>query len=152
MGCRFLLQCMKVKSESEVAQLCPTQRPHGLQPTRLLPALLIPFLCPHVIFKLVLAFQPPFSGLQDSIFHLSLCPLNHRHAFSLQPLLASRLYFLLPWACHSASLADLAALPGVLLTACLSHWAVDTPSMLGPSNPLFSFIPQPINKHALSFY
>ena len=35
-GCHFLLQCMKVKSESEVAQLCPTQRPHGLQPTRLL--------------------------------------------------------------------------------------------------------------------
>ena len=27
---------MKVKSESEVAQSCPTQRPHGLQPTRLL--------------------------------------------------------------------------------------------------------------------
>ena len=26
-GCNFLLQCMKVKSESEVAQLCPTQRP-----------------------------------------------------------------------------------------------------------------------------
>ena len=24
MGCRFLLQCMKVKSESEVAQLYPT--------------------------------------------------------------------------------------------------------------------------------
>ena len=23
-GCPFLLQCMKVKSESEVAQLCPT--------------------------------------------------------------------------------------------------------------------------------
>ena len=23
-GCRFLLQCMKMKSESEVAQLCPT--------------------------------------------------------------------------------------------------------------------------------
>ena len=30
-GCHFLLQCMKVKSEREVAQ-----RPHGLQPTRLL--------------------------------------------------------------------------------------------------------------------
>ena len=30
-SCHFLLQCMKVKSESEVAQLCPT-----LQPTRLL--------------------------------------------------------------------------------------------------------------------
>ena len=27
---------MKVKSESEVAQSCPTLRPHGLQPTRLL--------------------------------------------------------------------------------------------------------------------
>ena len=35
-GCHFLLQCMKVKSESEVPQSCPTQRPHGLQPTRLL--------------------------------------------------------------------------------------------------------------------
>ena len=35
-GCHFLLQCMKVKSESEVAQSYPTQRPHGLQPTRLL--------------------------------------------------------------------------------------------------------------------
>ena len=36
-GCHFLLQCMKVKSESEVAQSCPTlSKPHGLQPTRLL--------------------------------------------------------------------------------------------------------------------
>ena len=35
-GCHFLLQRMKVKSESEVAQSCPTLRPHGLQPTRLL--------------------------------------------------------------------------------------------------------------------
>ena len=35
--CHFLLPCMKVKSESEIAQSCPTlQRPHGLQPTRLL--------------------------------------------------------------------------------------------------------------------
>ena len=35
-GCHFLLQCMKLKSESEVAQSCPTQRSHGLEPTRLL--------------------------------------------------------------------------------------------------------------------
>ena len=39
-GCHFLLQCMKVKSESEVAQSCQTLcdplRPHRLQPTRLL--------------------------------------------------------------------------------------------------------------------
>ena len=34
-GCHFLLQCMKVKSESEVAQ-SDSSRPHGLQPTRLL--------------------------------------------------------------------------------------------------------------------
>ena len=36
-GCHFLLQCMKVKSESEVAQSCPTlHNPYGLQPARLL--------------------------------------------------------------------------------------------------------------------
>ena len=35
-GCHFLLQCMKVKSESEVSQLCLTLRPHGLQSTKLL--------------------------------------------------------------------------------------------------------------------
>ena len=35
-GCHFLLQCRKVKSESEVTQSCLTLRPHGLQPTRLL--------------------------------------------------------------------------------------------------------------------
>ena len=35
-GCHFLLQCMKVKRESEVAQSCLTQQPHGLKPTRLL--------------------------------------------------------------------------------------------------------------------
>ena len=37
-GCHFLLQCIKVKSESEVAHsvVSDSQRPHGLQPTRLL--------------------------------------------------------------------------------------------------------------------
>ena len=37
-GCHFLLQCMKVKSESEVAQSCPTlSNPMDcMQPTRLL--------------------------------------------------------------------------------------------------------------------
>ena len=37
-GCRFLLQCMKVKSESEVAQSCPTLSDpmDCMQPTRLL--------------------------------------------------------------------------------------------------------------------
>ena len=37
MGCHFLLQCIKVKRESEVPQLCLTlSDPIGLQPTRLL--------------------------------------------------------------------------------------------------------------------
>ena len=36
-ACHFLLQCMKVKSESEVPQSYPILcDPHGLQPTRLL--------------------------------------------------------------------------------------------------------------------
>ena len=36
-GCHFLLQCMKVKSESEVATVVSaSSRPHGLQPSRLL--------------------------------------------------------------------------------------------------------------------
>ena len=36
-GCHVLLQCVKVKSENEVAQSCPTLKPpRGLQPTRLL--------------------------------------------------------------------------------------------------------------------
>ena len=36
-GCHFLLQCMKVKSESEVTLSCLTlSNPNGLQPTRLL--------------------------------------------------------------------------------------------------------------------
>ena len=35
-GCHFRLQCMKVKSQSEVAQSCLTLQPHGLRTTRLL--------------------------------------------------------------------------------------------------------------------
>ena len=37
-GCHFLLQCLKVKSESEVSHsvVSGSSRPHGLQPTRLL--------------------------------------------------------------------------------------------------------------------
>ena len=37
-GCHFLLQCMKVKSESEVAcsVVSDSSQPHGLQPTRFL--------------------------------------------------------------------------------------------------------------------
>ena len=54
-GCHFLLQCMKVKSESEVAQLCPTLRDpmdysppgssvHGILQVRVLEGVAIAFL------------------------------------------------------------------------------------------------------------
>ena len=53
-GCHFLLQCMKVKSESEVAQLCPTLRDpmdcslpgssiHGISQARILEWVAIAF-------------------------------------------------------------------------------------------------------------
>ena len=36
-GCHFLLQYMKVKSESELTTVVPdSSQPHGLQPTKLL--------------------------------------------------------------------------------------------------------------------
>ena len=44
-GCHFLLQCMKVRSESEVAQLCPTLRypmdrsPAGICPAEIPPSM-----------------------------------------------------------------------------------------------------------------
>ena len=41
-GCHFLLQCMKVKSESESEVVSDLQQPHGLQPTRLLHPLNFP--------------------------------------------------------------------------------------------------------------
>ena len=55
-GCHFLLQCMKVKSESEVAQLCPTLRDpincslpgssiHGIFQARVLEWVAIAFSC-----------------------------------------------------------------------------------------------------------
>ena len=39
-GCHFLLQCMKVESESEVAQSCPIlSKPMDLQPTKAPPSM-----------------------------------------------------------------------------------------------------------------
>ena len=36
MGCHFLFQCMKVKSERESEVMSDSSQPHGLQPTRIL--------------------------------------------------------------------------------------------------------------------
>ena len=69
-GCHFLLQCMKVKSESEVAQSCPTQWPHGLQPTK----------------------APPFMGFSRQEYWSGV-PLP----YSLDPIIHSHIYiFCLP--------------------------------------------------------
>ena len=62
-GCHFLLQCMKVKRESEVAQLCPTPSDpmdcslpgssiHGIFPARVLEWGAIAFMKIKVLLKL----------------------------------------------------------------------------------------------------
>ena len=60
-GCHFLLQCMKVKSESEVAQSCPTlsdpmdfsppgSSVHGILQARVLEWVAIAFSCRHLSY------------------------------------------------------------------------------------------------------
>ena len=74
-GCHFLLQCMKVKSESEVAQSCPTlsdpmdcsppgSSVHGTFQARILewvplPSLLVSYECTYVPFLSSLPPTPP---------------------------------------------------------------------------------------------
>ena len=71
-GCHFLLQCMKVKSESEVAQLCPTQGDpmdcsppgssvHGIFQARVLEWVAIAFLgsSVQVTYSVVRSYYPP---------------------------------------------------------------------------------------------
>ena len=71
-GCHFLLQCMKVKSESEVAQSCPTlPRPHGLQPIRLLcpwdfPGTSTGVGCHCLLHQVALAVNKPPANAGDS--------------------------------------------------------------------------------------
>ena len=81
-GCHFLLQCMKVKSESEVAQSCPTlsmdcslpgSSVHGILQARLLSILLFQF------YKWWLGNLPwPHEqGLQHTWSHFRIRALNH---------------------------------------------------------------------------
>ena len=64
-GCHFLLQCMKVKSENEVAQSCPTPSDpmdcsppgssiHGIFQARVLEWVAIAFSYIHIIFQSLL--------------------------------------------------------------------------------------------------
>ena len=77
-GCHFLLQCMKVKSESEVAQLCPTLRDpmdcsppgssiHGIFQARVLEwgAIALTFHKPYLVSSLLDSRK---KGHQDTYF------------------------------------------------------------------------------------
>ena len=84
-GCHFLLQCMKVKSESEVAQSCPTLRdPMGCSP---------PGSSIHGIFQarvlewVAIAFSTfPMSQFfsSESVLHIR-WPKYRRFSFSISP-------------------------------------------------------------------
>ena len=93
-GCQFLLQCMKVKSESEVAQSCPTLSDpmdcslpgffiHGIFQARVLEWGAIAFSerglrRNQIANTLVLDFQPP--ALSESSFPLfKSCSLRYFH-------------------------------------------------------------------------
>ena len=83
-GCHFLLQCMKVKSESEVAQSClDSSWPCGLQPT---PAYIMHILCirhyskfsihinPSVLYILTMVFTSILINLEwFSLYHIIFC-------------------------------------------------------------------------------
>ena len=79
-GCHFLLQCMKMKGESEVAQLCPTLRDpmdcsptgssvHGIFQARVLEWGAIAFSTPGgpaFLYLLLLGTCPVLGDLQDT--------------------------------------------------------------------------------------
>ena len=135
-GCHFLLQCMKVKSESEVAQLCPTLRDlmdcslpgssrHGIFRARVLEWVVIAFVSKvmsllfNMLSRLVIAFLPRskhllVSWLQSSSAVILEPPQNKVcHCFHCFPIY-------LPWSdgtwCHDLSFLQ----PGALqIMACL---------------------------------
>ena len=75
-GCHFLLQCMKVKSESEVTYSCPTLRnpmdcslqgssAHGIFQARVLEWVAIAFSREHVYVGLILCKEMCMSALEN---------------------------------------------------------------------------------------
>ena len=86
MGCHFLLQCMKVKSESEVAQSCPTlsdpmdcsllgSSVHGIFQARVLE-------WGAIAFSLFGATSFKFSAIKDLLLCLSMCHPPLPNSFS----------------------------------------------------------------------
>ena len=80
-GCHFLLQCMKVKSESEVAQSCPTLSDpmdcslpgssiHGIFQARVLEWIAIDLLYVHLLLKVLISYK----GTQNVLsYYIELC-------------------------------------------------------------------------------
>ena len=87
MGCYFLLQCMKVKSESEVAQSCPTPRDpmdcslpgssvHGIFQARVLEWVAI-------AFSIAVPRAQLFSTGDSYIYTEGWCEILHRNSNSI---------------------------------------------------------------------
>ena len=107
MGCHFLLQCMKVKSESEVAQLCSTLRDpiycslpgssvHGIFQARVLDGVLLP--SPEEISSLshCIVFLCFFALIAEEGFLMSPC-------YSLELCIQMGISFLFCFAFHFSS-------------------------------------------------
>ena len=80
-GCHFLLQCMKVKSESEVAQSCPTLSDpmdcslpgssiHGIFQARVLEWIAIDLLYFHLLLKVLISYKGTKNVLS---YYIELC-------------------------------------------------------------------------------
>ena len=78
-GCHFLLQCMKVESESEVAQSCPTLRNpmdcslpgssvHGIFQARVLEWVAISFIVVHKTLKLIYIYIKMVFNIMELAF------------------------------------------------------------------------------------
>ena len=83
-GCLFLLQCMQVKSESEVAQSCPTLSDpmdcslpgssiHGIFQARVLEWVAIAFSSSYKVIKTKISIKESYHG-----FHMSSLTFNMR--------------------------------------------------------------------------
>ena len=103
-GCHFLLQCMKVKSESEVAQLFPTPRdPMDCSPLGS---------SIHGIFQArVLEWGTiAFSNSGTSVCHLKLFCAG---GVAMDGGSKGRLYWLQPWYIHGTKLSLMVVKPGI---------------------------------------
>ena len=89
-GCHFLLQCMKVKSENEVASvMSDSSRPHELQPTRLLRLRDFPGESTGVGCHFLLQGIIPTQGLNPGLLHCrqTLYHLSHQGSSKNAPML-----------------------------------------------------------------